>query len=129
MSDADIHDVQKMTCIGCPLGCQLEVELQEGTAWRIEGYGCKKGKTYAAQEVTDPRRMLTTTVTLRGAQWPRLPVRSLEPVPKDRVVEICRRLHELALEAPIAMGQVVLADALDTGIDVIATRSLGIAAE
>jgi len=121
-----MSEVQKMVCIGCPIGCQLEVEHLAGPddAWRIAGYACKKGKTYAVEESTDPRRMVATTVAIDGAAWQRLPVRTAMPIPKDQVLALCRRLHAVRVRSPIAMGDVVLADALGTGVDVIATRSL-----
>ena len=122
-----MSELVKMTCIGCPLGCQLDVAHTEPGGWKIDGYECKKGKTYAVQEATDPRRMLTTTVAIEGGIWRRLPVRSAEAVPKAEQHAICRELHRLKLQAPVALGQVVLADAADTGIDIIATRSMPVA--
>jgi len=113
-----------MTCIGCPLGCRLDVELLDGGAWKIEGYECKKGKEYAAQEAVDPTRMLTTTVAVEGAIWRRLPVCTARPIPKDRLLQACRELHRLHLTAPVVLGQVVLDDAAGTGVPVVATRSL-----
>jgi CxxC motif-containing protein len=117
-------ELKTMTCIGCPLGCRLEVEHHGDHAWRVRGYGCKQGKAYGVQEASDPRRMVATTVAIRGARWQRLPVRTAAPIPKDAVVALCRALHGLEVAAPIAMGAVVLADALGTGVDVIASRSL-----
>ena len=122
MSDRESH--REMICIGCPLGCHLVVEQSEGGAWRIDGYSCKKGKTYALQEVSDPRRMVATTVAIEGALWRRLPVRTATPIPKDLMLPLCQHVHTLRLRAPVKMGDVVLRDALGTGIDVIATRSL-----
>ena len=116
--------IQSMICIGCPLGCQLEVEHHGAVAWRVRGFGCKQGKEYGVQEATDPRRMVTTTVALDGGLWARLPVRTAAPIPKPLVADVCRRLHTLRIAAPVHMGDVVLADALGTGVDVIATRSL-----
>ena len=118
------EDIRDLTCIGCPLGCRLEIELKDGKAWRIDGPTCKKGKKYAEQEVTDPRRMLTTTVALAGGLWERLPVKSASPVPKDAVIDICRTLHTFAVDAPVAMGDVVLEDAGGTGVSIVATRSM-----
>lgn len=112
-------------CIGCPLGCRLEVdESAAGDIVEVRGFSCRKGKEYAIQEHTDPRRLVTTTVAIAGAQWPRLPVRTVDPVPKDRVRDVCRALAEVRLEAPVRIGQVIVADVLGTGTDVIATRDL-----
>ncbi len=121
MSDGGIV---KMTCIGCPLGCQLAVEHLGESSWKVEGFQCKKGKKYGVQEATDPRRMVTTTVAIEGALWSRLPVRTADEVPKELVAELCRELHRLCLSAPVKMGDVVLPDVLGTGVDVVATRSL-----
>ena len=115
---------QKMICIGCPLGCHLAVEYHGEESWEITGYDCKKGKNYGQQEVTDPRRMVTTTVAITGARWVRLPVRTEEPVPKGLVVDVCREVHKLEVTAPVRMGDVILDDVLGTGIAMVATRSL-----
>ena len=113
-----------MICISCPIGCQLNVEVVEKTAMKVEGYTCKKGKKYAEQEVSDPRRMLTTTVSISGGLWSRIPVRSASAVPKDLVMKICRDLHRIQLQSPVKMGTVVLENAGETGISILAARSM-----
>ena len=62
--------------------------------------------------------MVATTVRVEGGRWARLPVRTREAVPKAEVLALCRALHALTLTAPVALGAVVLADALGTGVDV-----------
>jgi CxxC motif-containing protein len=111
-------------CIGCPLGCRLEVESDDDQIVEIRGFTCKKGKEFAEWEFHDPRRMVTTTVEVTGALWPRLPVKTTAPIPRDRVLELCTALREVRVAAPVRLGQVVLADALGTGVDVVATRAM-----
>ncbi len=111
-------------CIGCPLGCRLEVDAQDGEVVEVRGYGCKRGQAFAVQEHTNPQRSVTTTVGVRGGRWPRLPVKTVDTVPKDLVIDVCRALHDLRVEAPVALGDVVLADVLGTGVDVVATRDM-----
>lgn len=111
-------------CIGCPLGCRLEVDTQGDEILEVRGNACKRGDTFARQEHVDPRRFVTTTVAIEGAPWPRLPVATAAAVPKHVMREVCAALHGLRLEAPVELGQVVLPDALGTGIDVVATRSM-----
>ncbi len=111
-------------CIGCPLGCRLEVDTQGDEILEVRGNACKRGDTFARQEHVDPRRFVTTTVAIEGAPWPRLPVATAGSVPKHVMREVCEALHALRLEAPVELGQVVLPDALGTGIDVVATRSM-----
>lgn len=112
-------------CTGCPLGCRLEVdEAPDGDIVEVRGFSCRKGRAYAVQEHTDPRRLVTTTVAIDGASCRRLPVRTVEAVPKDVVLDVCRALAPVRLRAPVRLGEVVLADVCGTGIAVVATRTL-----
>ena len=112
-------------CIGCPLGCRLEVdEGVDGDIVEVRGFSCRKGREYAVQEHTDPRRLVTTTVAVEGARWPRLPVRTVDAVPKGLVADVCRALAGVHVHAPVALGDVVLADVCGTGVDVVATRTM-----
>lgn len=111
-------------CIGCPLGCRLEVDEAEGDIVEVRGFSCRLGKEFAVQEHTDPRRLVTTTVGVDGARWPRLPVKTTGTVPKALVREVCRALAHVRVRAPVRLGDVVIADVLGTGVDVVATRDL-----
>jgi CxxC motif-containing protein len=120
----DGHEIHHYLCIGCPLGCRLEVEAEDDEIVEVRGFSCKRGVRFAEQEFHDPRRDVSTTVAIDGARWARLPVKTAAPIPKAQVQALCARLHEVRLEAPVRMGDVVLADVLGTGIDVVATRDL-----
>jgi len=112
-------------CIGCPLGCRLEVEENdEHEVVEVRGHHCKKGERFARQEHVDPRRMLTTTVAVRGGRLARLPVRTVDTVPKDLVMPLCEALRAVEVAAPVSMGDVVLGDALGSGVDVVASRDV-----
>jgi CxxC motif-containing protein len=112
-------------CIGCPLGCRLEVEESvDHEVVEVRGFSCKRGERFAIQEHTDPRRTVTTTVAIEDGPFPRLPVRTDDPAPKGLVRQLCEELRGVTVSAPVAMGDVVLADALGTGIDVVATRDV-----
>jgi CxxC motif-containing protein len=116
--------VSHYLCIGCPLGCRLEVEDHGHGQVEVRGQSCKKGEVFGRQEHLDPRRTVTTTVAIRGSFYPRLPVKTRGDVPKGRVADVCRLLHTLHLEAPVTMGQVIAPDVLGTGVDVVASRDL-----
>lgn len=113
-----------LTCIGCPMSCPLELTIIDGEICEITGNSCKHGEDYARQEYTAPRRMVSTTIACNSGLWPRLPVKTVEAVPKNRVVAVAQALHKLKIDAPVQMGQVILDDVAETGIAVIATRSL-----
>ncbi len=114
-------------CIGCPLGCRLEVEEEEGAVVEVRGFACKRGKEYAEQEHVDPRRMVTTTVRVANGLWARLPVRTTGTVPKNRVRAVCQALRRITASAPVRMGDVIVPNVLDTGADIVASRDMPIA--
>ena len=116
---------KEYTCIGCPIGCPLELVHKGTKITEISGYECDRGAKYAKQEFTDPRRELSTTVEISGARWQRLPVKVTGPVEKDRVLEAARKIHGLQVEAPVNIGQVLIKDFLgQKGIDVVACRTM-----
>ncbi len=112
-------------CIGCPLGCRLELdEDDQGAIVEVRGSSCRRGDRHAAQEHTDPRRLVTTTVPITGGPWPRLPVRTTEPIPKALVRDAVRTIGTACVTAPVGIGDVIVENLLDTGIDVVATRDM-----
>lgn len=123
-SDGAEHEMHHYLCIGCPLGCRLEVESEGEEIVEVRGFSCKRGQRFAEQEFHDPRRDVSTTVAIDGARWARLPVKTAAPIPKGQVEALCERLHQVRLEAPVRMGDVVLSDVLGSGVDVVATRDL-----
>ena len=127
MTYADTSGQQTYTylCIGCPLGCRLELdEDADGSIVEIRGSSCRRGDRYATQEHTDPRRSVATTVAIGGGLWPRLPVKTSGEVPKGLVRQVCIELDRVVVDAPISCGDIVLADVLGTGCDVVATRDM-----
>jgi CxxC motif-containing protein len=111
-------------CIGCPLGCRLEVEEEDGAIVEVRGFSCKLGKEYAEREHTDPRRMVSSTVRVANGLWARLPVKTNRPVPKDKVRAVCRALRQISIAAPVSMGDVIAANILDSGADIVAARDM-----
>lgn len=123
-----MSEVTHYLCIGCPLGCRLEVEEdQDGAVVEVRGHSCRKGKRFAEREHHDPRRMVTTTVAVDGGRWSRLPVHTTSEVPKDLVHEVVRSLRTVRLNAPVELGQVIASDVLGTGADVVASRPMPVA--
>jgi len=101
----------------------VDVVLHNGAIESLEGAACRRGRESCIQEVLDPRRMLSTTVRLRHADRPLLPVRTCVPIPRDRIPQAMGQLREIAVEAPVRMGDVVFRDLAGTGIDVVAAES------
>ncbi|NTW09583.1 MAG: DUF1667 domain-containing protein [Anaerolineaceae bacterium] len=114
----------KVICITCPKGCRLDVSKEGDTILSVDNCGCKRGEEYVKAELTDPRRMVATTVKIRGSLHPLLPVYTAKPFPKPRIRELLTALQQVELSAPVAMGAVVVKDALGTGIDILASREM-----
>ncbi|MGN0997459.1 MAG: DUF1667 domain-containing protein [Candidatus Ventricola sp.] len=113
----------EITCINCPVGCRLDVTLENGQVVSVTGNTCKRGETYAKQECVDPQRMVTAVIPVAGSAVP-LSVKTRTPIPKKRIGDCMRALSEVRIAAPVAAGSVVLADVCGTGVDVIATKSV-----
>lgn len=113
---------RNMICIGCPMGCELTVEVEGGRAISVSGNTCGIGKKYAETEVAAPTRMVTTTVSSAGGAP--VPVKTRTAVPKDRIFDVVRAVKALTVPLPVAMGEVILEDAAGTGVPVIATRAV-----
>ncbi|MFP4135977.1 MAG: DUF1667 domain-containing protein [Candidatus Acetothermia bacterium] len=115
---------KEYTCVACPKGCTVEVEFEGDEIKDISGYSCAKGEEYVKSEFHDPRRILTTTVKIKGAKYPRIPVRTETGVPKDELDCCLDKLNDVELEAPVGVGDVVIEDVCGTGIPVVTSRSL-----
>jgi CxxC motif-containing protein len=115
---------ETMICITCPMGCSLEVTHEGSTVLNVEGNTCKRGLSYVERELTDPRRMVATTVRVKEGLHPLVPVYTQEPFPKPMIFDLLREIRQIEIEAPVHAAQVVLQDALGTGIDVIASREM-----
>jgi CxxC motif-containing protein len=115
---------QPLVCIQCPLGCFLEVEHDGRRILQVSGNRCKKGLEYAEREVFHPHRIVTTTVRLAGADLPLLPVRTSQAVPRDLCLRVVREASRLTVAAPVRAGQVIVANVLGSGADLVATRTV-----
>lgn len=117
------EEITKLICITCPKGCTLEVERDGDTVIKVE-QGCKRGHEYANRELVDPRRMVSSTVKISGGVHPLLPVYTSDAFPKPRIPELMAALRALKIKAPVRMNEVVLEDALKTGVNILASRDI-----
>lgn len=119
-------DTKKLTCICCPLGCSIEADMQGGSVVAVRGNGCPNGEKYAHTELTAPVRTLTSTVALVNSKsGMRLaPVRSSEPIPKDKLFDCMKEIASISVSAPVHIGDTVLQNAAGTGISIIITRDI-----
>jgi CxxC motif-containing protein len=114
--------MKEMICIVCPNGCRLRVE-QAGDGFKVSGNSCKRGESFALNEMTDPRRTVTSTVRTVFAGVPVLPVRTSSDIPKEKVRDLMRLLAGVTVQKALGIGDAVVKDALGLGIDVIVSSN------
>ena len=115
---------RELICIGCPMGCALTVELDGGAVVSVRGNTCPRGDAYARKEVTAPTRIVTTTVRVTGCALAAVSCKTRSDIPKGKIFDIIRALKAVEVAAPVVIGQVILPNAADTGVDVIATKNV-----
>ncbi len=116
--------VKEMICVACPIGCPLEVEVSEkGEVVSVSGNTCKRGISYAQNEITDPKRSLTTTVRLSNGRHTVVPVKSAAPFPKGLMLEAMKVINKAELKAPVRIGDIAVKNILGTGIDIVVTNN------
>ena len=118
---------RELTCIGCPLGCPLTVTLENGVVQSVQGNTCPRGDAYARKEVTNPTRIVTSTVRVTGGKLAMASVKTASDIPKGRIFDCVKALKDVEIPAPVTIGQVVLKDVAGTGVDIIATKNVPVA--
>lgn len=117
-------ETRELTCIGCPMGCLVTVELDKDEVKEVSGYTCKRGDIYARKEVTNPTRIVTSTVVVSEGNKPRLSVKTANDIPKSKIFDVMKEIDAAHPVAPIHIGDVVVANVCGTGVDVIATGNV-----
>lgn len=113
--------IKELVCIKCPMGCHLTVDVDKK---EVKGNNCKRGNAYGISEVTNPVRVVTTTVKVVNGELPVLPVKTAEAIPKGLNLKAMDILNSIEVKAPIKVGDIIVEDILETGVNVIATRNI-----
>lgn len=114
---------RNLVCIGCPMGCPLVVKIKDGEVQSVEGNTCKRGAIYGKKEVTNPTRIVTTTVRVSGGTENTVSVKTKEDIPKSRIFDCIRELKEVTVPAPVQIGDIILHNVAETGVDIVATKN------
>ena len=115
-------NTRELTCIGCPLGCAITVTMDGSTVTAVTGNTCPRGDAYARKEVTNPTRIVTSTVRVNGGIYPMANVKTASDIPKGRIFDCVNALKDITVNAPLKIGDVVLSDVAGTGVDIIAAE-------
>jgi CxxC motif-containing protein len=118
-----IMETKNMICINCPMGCMLEV-TKDGDTYDIKGNSCKRGIDYGTAEMTNPTRTITTSLFVNGGVHPTVSVKTSREIPKGLIFKCMEEMSMLRVKAPIAVGDVIVKNILNTGADIVATRNV-----
>lgn len=117
-------ETRELTCIGCPMGCPLTVELKQGEVVSVTGNTCKRGEVYARKEVTNPTRIVTSSVMVEGGNLAAVSVKTKEDIPKEKIFDCMKAIKGVKVQAPVHIGDVIIKDVADTGVDIVATKNV-----
>lgn len=119
---------KELTCIGCPLGCPVTVTLQDVSGHceiiSVTGNTCPKGDAYARKEVTNPTRIVTTTVRVTDGAAPMVNVKTASDIPKEKISDCIAALRCVTVAAPVKIGDTILNNVAETGVAIIAAGNV-----
>lgn len=135
MDRKEVTSLKEFICIICPVGCKIKVDFElsslsaSGFASApaiksIHGFRCQRGEKYVQEEIINPKRTLTSVVSLKNGEMPMCPVRTSVPISKDILEEMTRNVSQLSVEAPVKIGEVLVKNIMGSGADIVVTRDL-----
>ena len=115
---------RELICIGCPMGCPIVVKMEDGKVISVTGNTCPRGDAYVRKEVTDPTRIVTTTVRVADGKVPMINVKTEHDIPKDKIFDCIAALRGVTIKAPVHIGDVVLENVAGTGVNIVAAGNV-----
>lgn len=114
---------KEMICIGCPLGCNLIVKV-DGEEILVSGNTCPNGEKYAKEEISNPARIITSTVEVKNGELTRVSCKSQRAIPKDKIFDVMKEIRKKEVVAPVKIGDILIENVCDTDINIIATKNI-----
>lgn len=115
---------KEMVCIVCPMSCHMAVTIEKNKVTEVSGNTCPRGSKYAKEELTNPTRMLTSTVVIKNARIPRCPVVTSEAIPKKKMRDVMKQINKVKIKAPVNRDDIIIENVARTGVNIIASRTL-----
>lgn len=112
--------MKELVCIICPRGCHLHVDDKNN----VTGNFCPRGAKYAISELTHPTRIVTSTVKLTNSMYPRVSVKTNEPIPKEMIFNVMNEIDKITLKAPVHIGDIAIKDVCHLNVDVVVTKNI-----
>ena len=114
--------LKKITCIECPKGCMLSVDMENCRVVKVSGNECPKGEKYAVSEIENPVRILTSAVLCRGLSLKMISVRTDKPIPKSRIFEAMKEIKRIRVNKPLSAGDIIVKRFMGSEVNLIVTR-------
>ncbi len=112
--------MKELTCIVCPRGCRLTIDDN----LNVTGNSCPRGAEYAKNELTNPKRMITSIMRVKNRENTVVSVKTSVAIPKGMIFEVMEEINRVGVEAPTHIGDVAIKDVLGTGADIIITKNI-----
>lgn len=109
---------RNLTCIVCPLGCEIEIEISEGKVLSVSGNTCKRGEKYAIEECTTPKRVITSTIRTKNGM---VPVKTAKSVSKEKIFEIMKKINAFYSDESFEIGDIAIKNIDEEDTDLIIT--------
>ena len=120
-----VSEQTELICIGCPMGC-LMMAVKNNGELSVQGNTCPRGAEYAKKELTNPCRMVTSSVPVVNGETARVSVKTKGEIPKEKIMECMKKIHARLAEAPVEIGDIIFADIAGTGVDLVATKAVAV---
>lgn len=117
-----------LTCIECPMGCQICVTLDGIEVVSVEGNNCIRGDRYSRKEVVSPTRTVTSTMVITNGSLSRISCKTESDIPKDKIFDVMNEINHVKVSAPKKIGDILIKNVAETGVSVVATRNVGFVA-
>ncbi|MCD6223502.1 MAG: DUF1667 domain-containing protein [Deltaproteobacteria bacterium] len=116
---------KKIVCILCPIGCELEIEIEKNKVVSVKDNLCEKGIEYAKKEIENPTRSISSFVSVQNSKkYETIPVKVSSVIPKSKIFDVMNEIKKIQLKAPIKLGDIIIKNVLNLNVDIVVTRSV-----
>ncbi|MTI49599.1 DUF1667 domain-containing protein [Sporosalibacterium faouarense] len=112
-----------IVCTSCPLGCKISIEKCD-SGYKVIGNNCRRGEVYVIEELTNPKRIVTSTVKINKSSISRLPVRTDKPISKEKIFDCINEINKVEICAPVNIEDIIISNILGTNANLVASRSM-----
>lgn len=116
--------MRELICICCPLGCHITVDDSDMNDLKVTGNTCPRGAKYARDEVTCPKRVVTSICPVEGGEIAMVSCKTKDSVEKRLIFEVLKEIRANKVVAPVHEGDVLVHNVMGTGVDVVATKTV-----